>query len=74
MAHAGGSTPTPAGGVRLTFDQVKGVTMAEGDPLVSGTFKPANFAAALQFAPGAPQSGYRQRSGRFSEAHSCPEW
>ncbi len=51
MAHVGDGTPTPAGGVRLTFDQVNGATLVPGNPLVNGTYLPLkNNASGLQFS------------------------
>ena len=54
MAHAGDGIPTPAGGVRLTFDQSSANTLVFGSPLASGTYQPANFAGALTFASPVP--------------------
>ncbi len=54
MAHAGDGLPTPAGGVRLTFDQTSANTLTPGAALATGTYQPANFAGALAFASPAP--------------------
>jgi subtilisin-like proprotein convertase family protein len=54
MAHAGDGLPTPAGGLRLTFDQASPNTLVPGAALATGTYQPANLAGALSFAGPAP--------------------
>jgi subtilisin-like proprotein convertase family protein len=52
MSDVGGSTNALS--LTLTLDDQAPAALPDGDPLVSGTFQPANFSAAPDLFPGAP--------------------
>jgi len=78
MAHAGGVTNTPAGGVRLTFDQSSQNILSATNALVTGTYQPTNFVGALSFAPpvpaGNPAGVYSNSLAAFLGGHPNGTW
>jgi hypothetical protein len=71
LSHAGADAD--ANNIRLTFSDA-GTTLAQTDPLVSGTVKPAQFGTAIKLPPPAPQGTYDNALSAFSGSEPNGDW
>lgn len=71
MSHVGGGTDVS--GVRFAFDDTATETL-DGDPLVSGTYKPSKLGAAVTLPAPAPQITYGTTLAAFRNNNPNGDW